>query len=832
MNSTDTGNDCDGINRCTTMNDPNFDSTIKRNEWEFEQISKSLKDCNCDDVINLLLADTRKLRRKNCDPKSESRSAISPKTATIESVLSSETSTIKSNDISSNTNLSTTTTTTTTTTASVMSDQTETDDTLDSNCEPLPSSSSTSSPPPIKRKPPLQPNRNSVVINLDRNRINLRKHRTKLLPRPISLPSSFKLLRHLRTTGSIDDSTQHSDHLLEKIIDLDFIKQLEDEIYRSRDEVQRETERKMYLLKKAHEANGSCDQCSKLVNSRTSYDPTEIRERKCFGDQLKRFNRYQHAVLLLDAWQLQPILMKRETVEFSDFYHQPIDKINATTMANGKANHINSSNYSKNIKNSDQKRSILIIDNSNFYPVFMSYEIGANGDSGKLDSAQQTPSQLPFCDDDERITNCEYIENHEQTRNFTKIFQMRVQQLATVLQNRNHSLEPIPNNKMPDLCSNGNAIKVTKPRMKCFRFMHRNRLKTKEKSEKLKLSKNVEMEPNHNNASETNASDNNIGQQLSSFKPNELNKFENNNRNDICDLNEWQLLMSIRTKYTMENSKLNWLLNTRPKVRAFQMRLNERKRRSSTGCLGCLVDQTKHRHLIRTKQQQQQSPNDNNQKPNGFNSFNSYNCSNGSNDPNDNNQMPIMVMPCDYDAKYCQLFSRIGWSCWDLMDIQNADALRQTYAKQMSELNNEHRNRQKCIRDFGNNNIPTIDTGLGNGMASKYVKQRLSSRLKRHSVNGSSSATAMTDVVKAWVYRRRCLYCICTSFYFLSLTHSLAVSQSLSLALFFHQIIQIYSLFHFRTRHSSTGSQTICIQMELMNSNSIKNAILTIFGLV
>lgn len=703
MNSTYTGDDCDGINRCTTMNDPNFETTIKRNEWEFERISKSLKDCNCDDVISILLADTRTSRRKKCEPKSE----ISPKTATIESISSSGTTIIKSNDISSNTNLSTTTTTMTTT-ASVMSDQAETDHyttdaKLDSNkCKLLPSSSS---PPPIKRKPPIQPNRNSVVINLDGNRINLRKNRTKLLPRPISLPSSFKLLRH---------SQQHSDQLLERIIDLDFIKQLEDEIYRSRDEVTRETERKVYLTKKAHEANESYDQCNKLVNRPTSYDPTEIRERKCFGDQLKRFDRYHHAVLLLDAWQLQPILMKRETVEFSDFYYQPINKINATAIPN-------STSSSKNIENSDQKRSILIIDNSNFYPVFMSYEIDVNSDLVKPDTTQQPSSD----NDDERFANCECIENHEQTRNFTKIFQMRDQQLATV--NRHQSLEPIPNDKLPDLCSRGDAIKVTKQRMKCFRFMHRNGLKAKGKSEKLKMRKGLEIEPKRNDTNATYASDNSVGQQLSSIKPNEMNKFENNNRNDICDLNEWQLLMSIRTKHTMQNSKLNWLLNTRPKVRAFEMRLNEQKRRLSTGCLGCLVDQTKHRHLIRTKTQQKHSLNDNNRTPNGFN------------DPNDNNHVPIMVMPCDYDAKYCQLFSRIGWSCWDLMDIQNADALRQTYARQISELRNGHQNRQKFVRDFDNNNIATIGS-------------------KRHGVYGSSSATAMTDVVKAWVYRRRCLY--------------------------------------------------------------------------
>lgn len=100
------------------------------------------------------------------------------------------------------------------------------------------SSSSSSLPPasvpsasPVP-SPPLQPKRSSVVINLDKNKINLRRPHSRLFVRPLSLQHNLRALRlfpPVMTTAAAASPTDER-------IDIAFIKELEEDIYRTKAE--------------------------------------------------------------------------------------------------------------------------------------------------------------------------------------------------------------------------------------------------------------------------------------------------------------------------------------------------------------------------------------------------------------------------------------------------------------------------------------------------------------------------------------------------------------------------------------------------------------------
>lgn len=125
--------------------------------------------------------------------------------------------------------------------------------------------------PIIIRKPPIRSNHSSVIINLDKNRIN---HRSRprsrlLLPRPLSLPHSFKVLRlfqqhphdstasaKLTTSASTTRATFSSNDK----IDIAFIKALEDDIYQTKNETR-------LLSKNYLKHQESCFCCGKREDS-------------------------------------------------------------------------------------------------------------------------------------------------------------------------------------------------------------------------------------------------------------------------------------------------------------------------------------------------------------------------------------------------------------------------------------------------------------------------------------------------------------------------------------------------------------------------------------
>lgn len=224
-----------------------------------------------------------------------------------------------------------------------------------------------------EKKPPILPNRTSVVINLDKNRIRVGR-RSRLLPRPLSLPSSFNLLKNFKQNQ--DDSTT------ETSLDITLIKKLEDEIYQRKEDILRQNEN---VINKKICDNVKCTNCSKIY----SFVPNQVVETKTFVDDTSAFNDpASKPVLVVDSSKLQPLLMKR-------------DKESETQCISG-------------------TKSIVIVDNSQFYPVLMTYEI-----KDKIENVAQKPNILhitkPTVLSHKNVNKTS--ETAKPSRNFTHLFE-------------------------------------------------------------------------------------------------------------------------------------------------------------------------------------------------------------------------------------------------------------------------------------------------------------------------------------------------------------------------------------------------------------------------
>ncbi len=226
-----------------------------------------------------------------------------------------------------------------------------------------------------EKKPPILPNRTSVVINLDKNRIRVGR-RSRLLPRPLSLPSSFNLIKNLKQNqeGSVKETS----------LDISLIKKLEDEIYQRKEDMLRQNEN---VINKKICDNVKCTNCSKIH----SFVPNQIVETKTFvDDDTSAFSDPKgKPVLVVDTSKLQPLLMKR-------------DKEVETQCVSG-------------------AKSILIVDNSQFYPVLMTYEIkDKTEDSTQKKVTQQQSTKLSILSSG-NIKKAS--EPSKQSRNFTHLFE-------------------------------------------------------------------------------------------------------------------------------------------------------------------------------------------------------------------------------------------------------------------------------------------------------------------------------------------------------------------------------------------------------------------------
>lgn len=224
-----------------------------------------------------------------------------------------------------------------------------------------------------EKKPPILPNRTSVVINLDKNRIRASR-RSRLLPRPLSLPSSFSLLKNLKQNQ--DNSAK------EASLDISLIKKLEDEIYQRKEDILRQNEN---VINKKLCDNVKCTSCAKSQ----CFVPNRIVETKTFVDDTSAFNDPKsRPVLLVDSSQLQPLLMKRDRDSKSE------------CVAGAK--------------------SIVIVDNSQYYPVLMTYEIKENTDNDVQSKVIQKPSYQTT--KPPAITK-KPTESSKQTRHFSHLFE-------------------------------------------------------------------------------------------------------------------------------------------------------------------------------------------------------------------------------------------------------------------------------------------------------------------------------------------------------------------------------------------------------------------------
>lgn len=655
---------------------------IEQNRWEYEQICKSLRDGRCDDAINILLADTKELRSSGTIPFTESLTA-EPHHRHDQKQQQHRWQQQQKQQLNEQMNAT-------------------------SNAVML----SPSQKSITKQRPTHQPTstdrskRDSVIMNLDKNRINVK--RNKLLPRPLSLPISLKLFRN----ASDDHQQQHHqtsvNEMLSDKIDLDFIKRLEDDIYRTKNELYIECREKVVPKQLRTK---TCYECNQVIST-PSFAPNQITDRKLIEFKLSHFNKRQNAVLLLDAWQLQPMTMRRENNELLNFF----------------------CGYQNEREKFENKQYVVIVDNSSFYPVFMSYEIGKQ--------------KYDFLTEPNKPVTCECIDSDAYTRDFTRIFQHNVKQLAGQIQKAmpNISVNEVDSSvvKLPP-ANNSKAVGIyhpsghnssrllpppqQQPQQKPLSTL--NPMKIVDCGNKMKKSRFENWLKIYSHSS------------LKNF----MRKKKAKKPHTPTDVNPAAILTStsqplpllttkvinskqipnskssnVKQIITQKNQKLHWLLHTKPKIEEFKLRLRQRPRSHST----TTCDEILRKNSIKTK-------------TNRSAAF----C--------DSSQI-LTTPPNNYANEFRQLFHRISWSCSDLLDINRAINLRIMYLNR--DGNVEHSLNKITSNHQVHRNL--CDTPA---IMNKNKKQRKSDRSvslrrsKRYSVGFNST---MTDTVKAWVYRRRC----------------------------------------------------------------------------
>lgn len=209
------------------------------------------------------------------------------------------------------------------------------------------------------------------IIDLDKNRIVLKKRRLKSLTRPLS--NLFKnpfgsLASHLaNVTGPKSPTDLNNDEVK---IDIELIKKLEDEIYKREQSKTRST-----------------------AQRRVRDDVTAKLSSPCGGDECLVFKRGDTSafgggtaagkpLLLLDSRKLEPLLLKSAQEEANTGDDVPLYANIDVIVNDGGAN---------------QSKSIIVVDNSNYYPVLMRYDI-----------SEPKNEEVPPTDDSQRL----FIDDH------------------------------------------------------------------------------------------------------------------------------------------------------------------------------------------------------------------------------------------------------------------------------------------------------------------------------------------------------------------------------------------------------------------------------------
>ena len=170
--------------------------------------------------------------------------------------------------------------------------------------------------------------RNRKVIDLDKNRLakcSETQKGTNLWSRPLSFSGFFSKKPPKGNNGNNSSNKVQN-------MDLHMIKKLEDEIYKRREARKQE---KQIEHEEAKDFN-------QIYFQKQQYG----HDRKTFYRDNSAFNSNNKPVLLLDSNALEPLLMKR-----------PLSTDDSSSSA------------------SNSHKSIIIFDNSQFYPVLMRYDI-------------------------------------------------------------------------------------------------------------------------------------------------------------------------------------------------------------------------------------------------------------------------------------------------------------------------------------------------------------------------------------------------------------------------------------------------------------------------
>lgn len=207
--------------------------------------------------------------------------------------------------------------------------------------------------------------RASNIVNLDKNRI--RQTRPRLLARPLSLPNGFNLMRQFSklsdvaqvqvTAASLQPAAPpkvNQDAVAPPTVNIALIKQLEDDIYDRKQILQRGTE-----TCRNGGLSGDCPHCRvRMPSDANAFVSIPVSERRSFRDSsATRDSVAIQAIMLLDAWQMEPLLMK---------YAKTTTELGQETTEADPANAITAP---------ESTRSIIIINNSSFNPTVMKYDI-------------------------------------------------------------------------------------------------------------------------------------------------------------------------------------------------------------------------------------------------------------------------------------------------------------------------------------------------------------------------------------------------------------------------------------------------------------------------
>lgn len=190
----------------------------------------------------------------------------------------------------------------------------------------------------------------SNIINLDKNCIKYReKSYKKFLTRPLSVPANLNLTKRWTT---VLRQTSHEEQRTR--LDLDVIKKLEEEIYKKREMV--------YLNYDANKAAGSTTSSSQTTVP-TSAAERNITFNRNICPHITTTTANQKPVLYLDAEKFEPILLRND---------QHNDVGNGHSLG-------------------DKNHSVVIIDNSNYYPILMRYDVSEEHFNNQQQQRQPNP---------------------------------------------------------------------------------------------------------------------------------------------------------------------------------------------------------------------------------------------------------------------------------------------------------------------------------------------------------------------------------------------------------------------------------------------------------